>query len=357
MQEVFEANKAIELKINSLKTLSLDKQKTKLEFEIQFVENPTFFKPNSKQYPTWELAKKAYQKELDKVNNEIFFDTMNTELTKFKSLKTKSQTYKQLITDLNNSIQSKNITDTQQYYQQLNAKYNQLLQAQQKRINGKAITLPDISEKDMKDLLDEFKKLTKDDADLRLRGTAEKVWNTLTDEEKRIATKYTQTYSYLNEPLRGLPYLGSMPVQDYKKDLPILTSVLSKFKIPHNMVVRRGTKDFPIKELGHNLANLQKGEIFTDKGFLSTAIEINSGFHYDYNLIIFVPKGARGFYAEPFSHYTDSNKYTYQSVIWNGKDKEYFGGEMEWIGQRGSQFKVVKKVGKTIYLKMIGQLK
>jgi hypothetical protein len=32
------------------------------------------------------------------------------------------------------------------------------------------------------------------------------------------------------------------------------------------------------------------------------------------------------------------------------------GDEAEWIGQRGSKFKVLKKEGRTIYLQMIGQL-
>ena len=36
--------------------------------------------------------------------------------------------------------------------------------------------------------------------------------------------------------------------------------------------------------------------------------------------------------------------------------RETFEIEAEWIGQRGSKFKVLKKEGRTIYLQMIGQL-
>lgn len=93
------------------------------------------------------------------------------------------------------------------------------------------------------------------------------------------------------------------------------------------------------------------------KGFLSTAVHRHKGFSESYNLVIVVPKGAKGVYAEPFSHYTDYHKFDYDDeIIWDGKSVETINSEMEWIGQRGSQFKVLKKQGKTIYLQMIGQL-
>lgn len=74
-------------------------------------------------------------------------------------------------------------------------------------------------------------------------------------------------------------------------------------------------------------------------------------------MIIVVPKGAQGAFAEPFSHFTDSGKFDYQSTsLWNGKSKESIKDEFEWIGQRGSKFKVIKKTGHRIYLQLLGQL-
>lgn len=43
--------------------------------------------------------------------------------------------------------------------------------------------------------------------------------------------------------------------------------------------------------------------------------------------------------------------------IWDGESVESVRSEKEWIGQRGSQFRVLKRQGRTIYLQMIGQLK
>lgn len=84
-------------------------------------------------------------------------------------------------------------------------------------------------------------------------------------------------------------------------------------------------------------------------------------------MIIFVPKGSMGIYAEPFSYFGKSPGGTHGNF--DGKTdvvKNYGAGhEYEWIGQRGSKFRVVKKEEKdtfstgastTIYLELIGQL-
>ena len=139
--------------------------------------------------------------------------------------------------------------------------------------------------------------------------------------------------------------------------MPILTSALNKFKTVKDMVVRRGTGNYYIPELGKDLSGVSVGDTFTDGAFLSTACHRNKGFSGDVNMIILVPKGARGAFAEPFSHYTDSFKFDYNGTLWDGKSKETIEQEFEWIGQRGSRFKVIKVDGRNIYLQMIGQLR
>jgi hypothetical protein len=193
--------------------------------------------------------------------------------------------------------------------------------------------------------------------DKTLRKITESVWATLTQEEKVVLTKYTQTYSYLNETLRGLSYLGGRTKAEYEHDMPILTKALSKFKAPQNMIVRRGTDSFHIQELGKDLSQVQVGDVFTDKAFLSTAAHREKGFFRTFDLVITVPKGAQGAFAEPFSHFTDSHKFDYNGKLWDGSSKEAIRSEFEWIGQRGCQFKVTKVQGGTIYLRLIGQLK
>ncbi|MCR4769653.1 MAG: hypothetical protein K5874_05530 [Bacteroidaceae bacterium] len=61
---------------------------------------------------------------------------------------------------------------------------------------------------------------------------------------------------------------------------------------------------------------------------------------------------------EPFSHFTDSGKFDFDTNdLWDGVSKESIQSEFEWIGQRGSRFRVLKVEGSNIYLQMIGQLR
>lgn len=219
-----------------------------------------------------------------------------------------------------------------------------------------------LSSGDIIRLTDLFQLESGNESDERLRGTSEEHWKNLSAEEKFVITKYTQTYSYLNEPLRNITYQGGRKDAEYERDVVALTNALTKCRTTKDMVVRRGTDDYVIRELMKNLSDVNVGDKFTDGAFLSTAVHRNYGFHREINLIIYVPKGSMGFYAEPASHFTDDGKYDFggdsngKISIWNGKAKEELQGEREWIGQRGSRFEVVKKQGNNIYLKLIGQL-
>ena len=195
------------------------------------------------------------------------------------------------------------------------------------------------------------------------RKETKTIWGSLTKKEKTLITKYTETYSYLNEPLRGLPYSGARPPEDFKNDLKPLTNGIAKSITQREMVVRRGTDSFPIPELGgKELADIEIGEEFTDGGFLSTSVQKDRGFFKDIDMIIYIPKGMAGIYVEPFSHYTDSLVYTFEDCstgkpkLWNGKKDESTGDEWEWIGQRGSRLRCIAKKGKTIYFQMLAQM-
>ena len=369
--ELHEVYDAVEKKLAQIENAPLDTYKYKslleqkkalLEKEIQYVSDPNYLKPH-KLYPTWNVSQSAYAKQHAMVVDAIEWEKINTEVASITLFKTKSKPYLDLVDVLQDAVKNKDKALAQKTIADIQAKRAELdkaaLARQRKKMgNIKPTNLPDMSKEEIDRLLDVFNTETMEEADKRLRALAEQAWTTLTDEERLILTKYTQTYCYLNEPLRGLPYYGSLtPNADHIHDLPILTSALEKFKMPQNTVVRRSVNDYAINELGYNLSSVKVGDVFVDKGFLSTAVHRNKGFNQNYNLVICVPKGAKGFYAEPLSHYTDQCRFNYQTKnLWDGKSIETIGGEAEWIGQRGSQFKVLKKSGRTIYLQMIGQL-
>lgn len=362
LQGVYDAVKS---KIEGWSGLSLEQQAKKLHFEAY-----DFLGGNMKgvqqKYATWKVSQEAYIKKLDAVNYKIAIKQATEELDAVKQWSAehpKSLNVAKLLSDAEQAVNSNaELSIIKSKTSLAVAEYQKRLTEQARRdakkgATMKASTLPSISKEEIDRLLALYESEMVDDADNRLRQYTERIWATLTKEERIILTKYTQTYSYLNEPLRGISYYGARAREEFEHYLPILTRAIEKFAMPQNTVVRRGVSNFTIDSLGYDLGNLKKGDVFVDKGFLSTAVHRHKGFSESYNLVIVVPKGAKGVYAEPFSHYTDYHKFDYDDgVIWDGKSVEKINSEMEWIGQRGCQFKVLKKQGKTIYLQMIGQL-
>ena len=212
-----------------------------------------------------------------------------------------------------------------------------------------------LSDEEAMSIISQFGKVGKKTADNTLRPATERRWLELTDKQRRVVTKYTETFSYLNERLRGIRYLGDRPLSEYREDLPILTDVLTNTRTTAPMVVRRGVKNYLDKSLGKYISELHIGDEIIDYGFMSTSTTPHGGFKNDYTFVIAVPAGAQGIYAEPFSHYTDSGKFSYKGEVWNGSSVENLRNEMEWICQRGSRMRVINVVGSTIYLNLLSQ--
>jgi hypothetical protein len=210
---------AVTAKLQTFEVLTLEKQLEKLKYEIQWVAD-------NKKYATWEVAQSAYKKQLVGVEYKILENKVDGLVNTAKSYNPKSNSKLAIL--LNNKVISKD------YHDKVEKEIDALLSKRNKSIKG-------ISQKEITELLNKFKTETVSEKDDMLRELTKDIWNTLTLEEKNILTKYTQTYNYLNEPLRGLPYYGSTtPNAVHVHDLPILTKVLSKFKMPENTVVRRG---------------------------------------------------------------------------------------------------------------------
>ena len=359
---------------------NLAKLQSELEQKIKFVENPGAFKKGAVAKKYWQVTQDAYLQHLDKVELRIQIIELDKQYKDLLGFKTTSKEFKEYMAKAKTLLDDGDPKGAKMWIESANSK-KQALEAKRKGKSVASLATPtsqdfgELTEEEIKKLLAEFKKQTEVEVDAILRPEAERAWLTLTEEEKVVLTKYTQTFSYLNEPLRGITYTGPRSKEEYTHDLPILTSALSKFKAPKNMVVRRGVNnDYLIPELSKRLTKLEAGDIFVEGGFLSTGAANGSGFG-GHELVIVVPKGANGAFAECFSHYNGfqytDKEYNYKDDeygsrkqrIWNGKEKaDNFGGEFEWIGQRGCQFKVLKIENKTtsrkrIYLQIIGQLK
>lgn len=317
---------------------------------------------------TWKIAQEAYIKLAKDTKYNYDWSVVVQQYEQLKLYATTSDKYQQHIDNIEALLSLKDdlalaqqaIKDAEKYKKSLEASARYRNKKKGNKAQTGATDLADVPVKEAMQLIADFEANYSESADTLLRPIIKQIWQTqLTQEERIVLTKYTQTYSYLNEPLREIRYSGGRTLQEFTDDLPILTSALSKMKMPVNTVVRRGTNNYTIKALGKDLSQLKAGDEFVDGAFLSTAVRTDKGFHQTYNFVIVIPKGAQGMYAEPFTHY-NGNSYDYGMYgspdLWNGKDDASMGGEREWIGQRGSKFRVLKVVGRTIYLQMIGQM-
>lgn len=338
---------------------NLVKLQSELEQKIKFVENPGAFKKGAVAKKYWQVTQDAYIKQLDKVELRIQIIELDKQYKDLLGFKTTSKEFKEYMAKAKTLLDDGDPKGAKMWIESANSKKQALEARRGGGGGGSSITFKEMAEEKINKLLDQFETNTVAGQDRKLRPWTEKEWLNLTEEERFIVTKYTQTYKYLNDRLRTGTTNSWRPESEYKHDLPILTRALNKVKAPRDMVVRRGVGDYKVPELAKMLSQVKEGDIVTEKGFLSTACHRDKGFFDELEMVILVPKGARGIYAEPFSHYNDQCcAYDFEwDEIWNGTDKQTIGGEFEWIGQRGCQFKVLKKTGSRIILQLIGQLK
>lgn len=337
-------------------TTNAEKLKSKLEFEIQWLEK-------HKKHSTWQVAQDAYKKKLAEVETHIELTKLNAEYTALLGFKTTSKDFKDFMAKAKAAIDAGDVKTAKSYIASAKWKksvleHNRKGKSGNTKSNG-GLAFDEMTKEKIEKLLGEFETNSVRGVDKELRSWMEREWSSLTYEEQKLLTRYTQAYTYLNDRLRGIPPSSWIPQSEFDHDMPIITQALNKLKVPRDMVVRRGTGDYAIKAIGKMLSEVEEGDVFTEPAFLSTAAHRDKGFFKSLEMVILVPKGARGAFAEPFSHYNDScSAYDYDyDRIWDGKTKQSIEDEFEWIGQRGSQFKVLKKTGNRIILQLIGQLR
>ena len=362
IEELKIVHSAIDKNFSSWDSLTLEAQLSKLKNETEHIERNLEFNLGAKNRSVWTVAKDVYIRKIKVVEYKLAVEHISNDLKaieEYISQYPKTKKLKDLLVDVKEAIATESRIDvikSKLGYAQVEYE-KKVAELAKKEAQDGSIVFKEFSPAERKNLLDEYKKNTVETMDNLLRPTTKATWKTLPFEEKIALTKYTEEYSYLNNPLRGLSYDGDIPMSEHDKDLPVLTSALNKFKTTKPMVVRRGVGSYFIPELDKELLQVKAGDIFIEKGFLSTSCHRDMGFGDDVDMVIFVPKGARGAFAEPFSHYTDSNKFSFSTKrIWDGNSKEDIDNEFEWIGQRGSKFKVVGVEGRTIYLQLLGQL-
>ena len=355
----------VKSKLDSLSSLTLEEQAEKLQFEIKYVADPSKYKAGAVKYKTWEVSQSAYTKKLASVNYKIDYNAQAEildEIDKWSKQHPKSLKVKSLLDEASAAWSAKG--DMSAIKEKVAAAKDEMdkriaeqarRDAKKAAKNGGAAFGADAYSKARKNAA-MWAKDTQE-ADNKLRDKCGEVWRNATAKEKDGINGYTEEYHNINEPLRGLQYIG--PAQKTQRGLnriPHIESIINKSSYDFDMWVQRGDDLVALKKFGlSNYATASDAEIKALVGkegvegaFWSAGVAKGKGFGGEVIFNIYMPRGTKAMYCEPFSYYghgvNGKKGMNYDDGIkWDGNNKQKeFGSESEILIQRGTKFRVTK---------------
>lgn len=324
MSEAKAVNEAVQKKLDGWSGLSLEKQKSKLSFEIDWVQK-------HQKYSTWEVAQNAYKKQLEKVSDALDWENIGNEFKSISSFKTKSQPYLDLVAKLQDAISSKDKAAAQQTILDIKKKREQLdkaaAQRNAKKMFGKgpSITFDESAyTKDRKDKAIWCK--ASSSSVNKFKDKADEIYNAASKEEQDAAWRYTSGSGYVNRPLRGydgawgksnFKGIGNVPLDNESplapKDIDSLTNIINKSTYDKDIWLQRGVDDeglagfLQLASLDESSLNALVGKSITDTAFMSCGAAKGTGFGG--NIInIYCPKGTKMLYIDGRSAYSSENE-------------------------------------------------
>ena len=375
MADAKAVNEAVQKKLDSWAGLSLEKQAKKLKFEAYDYLGGNMNGVQQK-YPTWAVSQKAYIKQLGIVEDKIYWQNAVNEFLDVSSFQTKSQPYLDLVSKLQASIHKKDKAAVQQVMLDIKKKREQLDKAAAQRAKRKnkrgdpkaSVFDKDAYSKERKD--NAFWTADENEADKYYSVYAEEDWKKWSKEDKHVAYLYTSGSRYINEPLFDKYYGQKIsPIDNSKRDswtdINTLTSLINDTKpLQHDVWMQHGEDisafygKFKVRldELSTKELKALVGKEGVNTPFTSCGVREGGGFASEQVIMkIYAPKGTRGIYAEPFSHYGDGY-YGTDGLKWDGTSRQKAGyspgGEIEFILQRGTKFRIlnVRKSGSRFYV-------
>lgn len=154
----------------------------------------------------------------------------------------------------------------------------------------------------------------------RFQERANKVWESLNDDEKTSVRGYTESdYQWINKSLRT----GSDKTlsDKRKKRIEDLTNVIDKSSYNEDIWIQRGIQQYSNFINGKSVMDFEKkddfkklkGVIFQDKGFFSAGAAKGTGFSSQGVILnTYCPKGTKMLYARKYSPYNSENEFILQ---------------------------------------------
>lgn len=328
---------------------NLTKLKSELEYKIKFVENPGKYKAGLKPKATWQIEQDAYLQILDKVETRISVFEKTKIYDELAMFSTTSKEFKMYMAKAKDALEEGDVMGAEMYLN--NAKWKKGLLERARK--GK---MPSVVSKSSQFGNDAYSQKRKDaalwakdtkEADDKLRSKCGEIWRNASTEERYAIHGYTSSYHNINEPLRGITYMGSQAnkIQGLNR-IPLVESIIDKSSYDFDMWLQRGDDLVALKKFGlTNWNSATEADIMgllgaegVEGAFWSAGVAKGKGLNGDIIFNIYAPKGTKAMYCEPFSAYGNgSGKY------WNGVDgQNTFGCESEILIQRGTKFKITK---------------
>ena len=377
MDQLHGVYNAVKSKIESWSGLSLEQQAKKLHFEAY-----DFLGGNMKgvqeKYPTWKVSQEAYIKEYNAVSYKIAVQQATADLAAVKQWSAehpKSLNVAKLLAEAEQAVntnaelsvvKSKTALAVAEYQKRL----TEQARRDAKKIGNSASAQfgADAYTQKRKDAA--FWTESQEEGDRHYSSYAENDWMRWSREERHVGYLYTSGSRYINEPLFA-KYYGTKysdidgSARNSWRDINTLTAMIDKAKPLARDVWMQHGEDMNafIGKFGVDLRDLTArqlkgmvGKIGTNAPFTSCGIAKGTGFSDEQVILnIYCPKGTKGIYTEPYSHYGDGG-YGEAGFKWDGKSRLSAGynpgSEMEFILQRGAKFRITKieKKGHRYYI-------
>ncbi len=338
-------NAAVKDKIeNKWGHLSLQEQQKKLKFEIyDYLGSSTDKYGAQAKYPnTWKISQAAYMKQLEKVNDLIDWEQIDSDTKLLAAFKTKSQIYNADLANLYSAIAVKNKTQANALLNKLKIKKNDLEKAQAKRNlkNAKGA----VCEEDgirfgqglpVKELpKDSYTQARKDaavwcksqeESEKKFEAEQRKYFDNASYEEIDAQYSYTAGSGYINRPLRGYDRewekkcfkgLGNVSLNNERsvgsKHIKNLTAFIDRTSSTQDIWLQRGIDNKGLEgflgvSLEESKVKALVGSVVIDTAFSSCGSAKGTGFSGNI-LNIYCPKGTKMLYLQGHSAFDDCNE-------------------------------------------------
>lgn len=337
------------------------------------VENPYNGGPRHK---TWEVAQTAYLRKRDELIYQYRKDSIDENIAALNAFKTKDKDFMNAFKEVSNFAKEGKWGNVEEWIEKAKKRMLELAPPP----GGKILKLGESAQLLFKS--EDFTQARKDAAkwfkcgdkatsaqmkkafkaaDDYMSQYAEEMWKTLTLEEKQILWLYTDGSQYINQEILGTYVLhlkswidGSM--RNGLADANVLTSILEKAPaLRDDMWMQSGKSEAAFNAIfGINIRRADLSSLVGREGtselFMSCHTARDGAFTKrastgDANnvvLSIFMPKGTKGVYMEPFASWGDSRRGD-EGYKWDGKKrKDAPSDQVEFLLQRGAKFRITK---------------